>query len=48
MATVDLFKPPTLEEPNSREWVTHKVGLLPKAASCLFWDLSFPYPMGLP
>lgn len=48
MATVDLFEPPTMEEPNGRQWVTHKVGPPPNAAPCLIWDLSLPYPMGLP
>lgn len=48
MATVDLFEPPTMEEPNGRQWVTHKVGPPPNTAPCLIWDLSLPYPMGLP
>lgn len=41
MATVDLFKPPTLEEPNSRQWGDSQ-------GRALALDLLFLYPLGLP
>lgn len=41
MATVDLFKTPTLEEPNSRQWGDSQ-------GRALALDLLFLYPLGLP